>query len=114
MERSTKGDQAMAVTLTISDLENIVGLDTIKATRLLPVVTQLVEEYTRGSTVPVELENEAAIRCAGYLDSVRKDLNIKGQKVDDLEVTYFSGSKSPLKASGAEVLLSPFKARRAV
>ena len=41
------------------------------------------------------LENEALIRVVGWMYSTKKrDGGLKSQKVDDLEVEYFSNHKS--------------------
>ena len=105
----------MAVTVTLMETSAILGLSTQEAARHFPVATVIVEEYARGSTIPVEIENEAVVRLTGFLHSTATSHGgIRSQKVDDLEVSYFSNHKAALRNSGAEMLLSRFKQRRAV
>ncbi|MYC28154.1 MAG: hypothetical protein F4X63_09220 [Nitrospira sp. SB0662_bin_26] len=115
----------MAITITGLEVFQELNLDDFitetdtldtKGQRLFDVASAIVQEYTRGSTVPDAIENEAVVRVTGWIHSTRKrDGGIKSQKVDDLEVEYFSNHKTGvLKHSGAETLLSPFKQRRAL
>ena len=119
----------MAVTITVAELAKVLGNYNVpayvpgtdptpvivqKAERLLPIASELVTEYCRGSIVPGSVMNEAVVRCAGWLNSMVLSTGIKNQKVDDLEVEYFASQRSALKNSGAEGLLSRFKQRRAV
>ena len=105
----------MAVTVTLMEPSTILGLSTQETARHYPVATAIITEYVRGSTIPVELVNEATVRLTGFLASTATSHGgIRSQKVDDLEVQYFSNHKSALRNSGAEMLLSRFKQRRAV
>ena len=105
----------MAVTITLMETQIALGLTTEETARHYPVASLLVEEYARGSTIPVEIENEAVVRLTGFLHSTATSHGgIRSQKVDDLEVSYFSNHKAALRNSGAETLLSRFKQRRAV
>ena len=103
----------MAVTLQASELQSLLGVDVDTATRLLNVASPIVEEYTRGSTVPGGVENEAVIRCAGYLHGQPKP-GIKRESAGPLSVSYAADNTSALRHSGAMALLSSFKQRRAV
>ena len=109
----------MAVTITKAELASELGINTANNTRfdrLFEVASELVSEYVRGSTVPGSVCNEALVRCLGWLMHRHGQAGgLKRQRVDDLEVEYFSGGfMSALKQSGAESLLSSFKERRAV
>ena len=105
----------MAVTITLMEVTSALGLLTDEASRHYPVASALVEEYARGSIIPAEIENEAVVRLTGFLHSTATSHGgIRSQKVDDLEVQYFASHKSALRNSGAEMLLSRFKQRRAV
>ena len=105
----------MAVTITLNEVQSALGLTTDEAARHFPVASLMVEEYARGSTIPVEIENEATVRLTGFLHSTATSHGgIRSQKVDDLEVSYFSNHKAALRNSGAETLLSRFKQRRAL
>ena len=86
-----------------------------KGERLFETASALVTEYTRGSTIPSGLENEAVVRVMGWLYSTAKrDGGIKSQKVDDLSIEFYSSSKNVMRNSGAVYLLSPFIQRRAI
>ena len=106
----------MAITITQSEAEQELGLTASnKVTRLYNVASELVTEYVRGSTVPSNVQNEAMVRCMGWLiQNTGTSGGLKSQKVDDLSVEYFSNQRSVLKQSGAEALLSRFKQRRAL
>ena len=107
----------MAITLTLSETAQELGLreEDKRFSRLYDVASELVNEYSRASTVPSHIQNEAMVRCLGWLlRDNGKSGGLKSQKVDDLEVEYFSNQRSALKQSGAEALLSRFKQRRAL
>ena len=115
----------MAITITGLEVFQELNLDDFitetdtldtKGQRLFDTATTLVGEYARGSSIPDAVMNEATVRVVGWLHSTAKrDGSVKSQRVDDLEVTYFSKNKTGiLKNSGAETLLSPFKQRRAL
>ena len=104
----------MAITITSSELQTILGLDSAStAQRLLAVASGVVADYVQMNTsIPAGIEDEAMLRVAGYLNQ-RPAPWISSQKVGDLQVD-FHGGVSPLRNSGAMALLSPFKQRRAV
>ena len=107
----------MAITVTLTEAANELGRrsEDERVTRLYDVASELVTEYSRGSTVPSQIQNEAMVRCLGWLlRDNGKSGGVKSQKVNDLEVEYFSNQRSALKQSGAEALLSRFKQRRAL
>ena len=119
----------MAVTLTVDELANalIGNLTTLgvaqasseawaeaTATRLLPVVTEMVERYA--PLAPPGIQNESCIRVAGWLaeepsDSRQTDsFNVLGVQTT---ITHTPSMVSPLRASGGMALLGPYKRRHA-
>ena len=103
----------MAVALTADELAAAAGIDGPVAARLLPVVTAIVEEYA--PMAPEALQNEAAIRLAGYLDTSGGSGfgAIRGSKVGPVEVEPVTNNSAAFRNSGAEALLSRSKRRRA-
>ena len=99
----------MAVTLLAAELEEAIKAPADVAVRLLPVVTLLVERYAPDADGDVQ--NEAAIRCAGWLAEQPMAARMSG-KVGDMEAAYATASVSALRHSGAMALLSPWKVRR--
>ena len=100
----------MAVTLTVSEVEAETGANSATATRLLAVATALIEQY--GANAPEAVENEAALRVAGYLHGQPK-ASIRAESVGSVSAEYAPSRQSALRHSGAMALLSPFKVRRA-
>jgi len=99
----------MAVTIEASGLL----IPTDAATRLLPVVTEMIRRYLGDAydDAPSAICNEAAIRAAGWLHE-RPASGLNESSVGDVRLRY-SGTMSPLRASGAMALLSPYKVRGA-
>ena len=81
-------------------------------TRLAGVAKALVERHVGDGSPPDEIENEAAIRVAGWL----RDAPVASRRVrvGDVEQEYLSASRAALRASGAMSLLSPWVQRRGV
>lgn len=100
----------MAVTLTSAELATAAGLSAEKAQRLLPVAKALVERYA--PTAPVEILNEATIRCVGYL-AEQPAAPIRSLEFAMIHLEHSPSMVSVLRHSGAMALLSPFKVRRA-
>lgn len=100
----------MAVTLTVSDLETAIQTDTATATRLLTVATALVIQYA--PFAPDSIQNEAVIRCAGYLNESPSS-NVRQETAGPVDVTYAVSQKDALYYSGAKSLLTRWKKRRA-
>ena len=100
----------MAVSLTIATLQTELGIDSATATRLLAVSTALVERYAPGP--PEAVQNEAAIRCAGWLNE-QPAAAVRSESVGDVSTAYTPNMQSALRHSGAMALLSPWKIRRA-
>ena len=97
----------MAVTLTKTELQDAIGSTEAEAERLLFVCFDLIEQYAPDA--PNSIANEAAIRTAGWL--LERPPAVRREKTGDLETDY-QGGTSPLRASGAMALLSPWKVRR--
>ena len=100
----------MAVTITAPELAAASGLDTAAATRLLPVVTQLVTDYA--SAAPDSLSNEACIRYAGYVARSAGGA-ITSKTVGPVSQTFQANDAAMFRNSGAESLLTRYKVRRA-
>lgn len=101
----------MAVTITAGDLGAAAQLaDHDQATRLLAVVTALVERYAPDA--PEEVLNEAAVRCAGWLAHTAAG-SIARVETGPKATEYAVGQKGALRHSGAMSLLAPWKMRRA-
>ena len=100
----------MAVTITASELAAALGVNQALADRLHPVGVALVERFAPAAPVPIQ--NEAAIRCAGWL-AERPNSNLQSERFGDVEVSFAVGQLSALRHSGGMSLLSPWKTRRA-
>ena len=99
----------MAITLTESELEAAINGKAGVAARLLPVVTELVQRFAPDA--PDSIQNEAAIRTAGWLADMTPNLNIKTGSIT-IRKTRFKGELSALQHSGAAGLLSSWRVRR--
>ena len=103
----------MAVTITAADLATAIGKKPEIATRLLPVSSILVERYAPNA--PTEIQNEAVIRCSGWLANQpasacsRDQVALPGGLG---QIFAFRPSTGALRGSGAMGLLSTFKVRR--
>ena len=101
----------MAVTITAAELQAAIGSDLATAERLRSVVTEMVQEYA--GHAPANISNEAAVRVAGWLYAHPPD-GLTTNVIGDLTARFSGGSMlSPLKYSGAQSLLNPYKVRRA-
>ena len=104
----------MAVTLTSAALATAIKKPLEVAERLLPVASILVERYAPNA--PTEIQNEATIRCSGFLANQpasacsRDQVGLPGGIA---QVFAFRPSTGALRGSGAMSLLSPWKIRRA-
>ena len=99
----------MAVTISESELAAAINGKPAVASRLLPVVTELVERYAPNA--PSAIQNEAAIRTSGWLADAVPNLNVKAGGIT-IRKTRFKGELSALKFSGAASLLSSWRIRR--
>ena len=100
----------MAVTLDVAGLQTELGIDGTTATRLLAVASALVLRFAPAAPDPVQ--DEAVIRCAGYLNE-QPAASIRSEIVGDITTDYAPNNLSALRHSGAMALLSPWKVRRA-
>lgn len=100
----------MTVTLTAAGLAEATGASEAVAGRLLPVVTEMVERYAPDA--PTAVQDEAAIRCAGYLADQPADAR-RSETTGAVSTSWAATHISALRHSGAMALLSPYKARRA-
>ena len=100
----------MAVTITAQALANQLGADSTTALRLLEVSTALVELYAPAA--PEAVQNEAAIRCAGWLYE-QPAAAITRESEGEISSSFAVASMSALRNSGAMALLSVWKERRA-
>ena len=85
-------------------------MDNTKAVRLLAVSTELVQRYA--PSAPQAVQNEAVIRCAGWLHQQPKG-SVRSESVGPLSAAYATADKSALRSSGAAALLTVWKVRRA-
>ena len=104
----------MAITITSTELETLIGVDPAVAVRLLGVASALVNQYC--ASCPDAIANEATIRTSAYLKDGAPHATLQrlesGASVE-LEYQKPSG-RSALRFSGAMSLLSPYKRRRAM
>ena len=99
----------MAVTLTAADLAAVLGVESAIATRLLPVASALVERYAPDA--PEAIQNEAAIRCSGWLNE-QPAAAVRSERIGDIQTDYSPSNMSALRHSGAMALLTGWKVRR--
>ena len=99
----------MAVTLTATDLAAALAVNDALAARLHQVAVALVERFAPDAPEPVQ--NEAAIRCAGWLLETPAGA-VRSETTGDVRTT-FDGARSlgALRHSGAMGLLTAFKVR---
>ena len=90
-------------------LATATGLSSAVATRLRAVCLPTIEQYA--SDAPDEIQSEALIRMASYLDSSRAGLAIRELKVTDSLTFEFRAAGSALRLSGGSALLSPWRNR---
>ena len=100
----------MAVTITAAALAVALGVDETLGARLLAVAAPTVERYA--ADAPTAVQNEAAIRFAGWLNEAPTS-GARSESIGDISTTFSPAMTSGLRASGAMALLSPWKIRRA-
>ncbi len=101
----------MAVTLTATELEAALAINDALAARLHPVAVALVERYAPDA--PEAVQNEATIRCAGWLIETPAG-GIRSESTGDVRTGFDTArSLGALRHSGALGVLSPWKVRRA-
>lgn len=99
----------MAVTIGVEAFSAAVGVDAETGSRLLDVVTALVDRYAPDA--PNAVSNEAAIRTAGWLAEAPAG-GQTSETTGDLSTRYAAASQSALRHSGAMALLTIWKLRR--
>ena len=100
----------MAVTVTEAELAEALAVNQALADRLLPVASALVTRYA--PVAPDTIQNEAVIRCAGWL-AEQPSGAIRSESQGDISTSYAATHLSALRHSGGMALLSPWKVRRA-
>ena len=101
----------MAVSLSDAELGRALSVNDAMAARLLPVAVALVERYAPDAPAPVQ--NEATIRCAGWLVEAPAG-PFRSESTGDVRSGFdTSRALGALRHSGAMGLLSPWKVRRA-
>ena len=100
----------MAVALTAMQLGPAIGVDAPLATRLLAVVTALVDGYA--PSAPDALSNEAAIRAAGWL-AEQPNASIRSEREGEIQTDYAPSMTGVLLHSGAKSLLYAWRAKTA-
>ena len=100
----------MAVTITVPALATALRINSAEATRLLATVTALIDRYAPDA--PDAVSNEAAIRCAGWLQE-QPHAAVRSETIGDIATSYAPSMQSALRHSGGMALLSPWKVRRA-
>ena len=96
--------------LTASDFETSLKVDTATASRLYGVAVELVQQYA--PLAPVAVMDESVTRIFGYLNDMPKAA-LRRESAGDFAISYTQGALDPLRHSGAMAILSPFKRRRA-
>ena len=84
------------MTISAQDLATAIGSDLASAQRLLPVVVALVEEYA--VSAPPEVQDEAAIRCAGWLHD--RPPGPSSETVGGISASWPTSALGALRASG--------------
>ena len=98
--------------ITAAELATAIGSDVALATRLLAVVSELVERYAPDAPEPIK--NEAIIRAAGWLHE-SKPSNVRRKQIGEITIERVPGllAQNPLRVSGGLAILGPYKRRRA-
>lgn len=100
----------MAVTITAAGMAEVLGVSQALADRLHPVATALVERFAPDA--PEEIQNEAAIRFAGYL-ATAKNTGVRKIDIGGIGMEPITAHGPAFRNCGAMALLSPWKVRRA-
>ena len=103
----------MAITILADTLASELDVDLTRATRLLSVASELVNDYCPEAPEPIA--NESVLMVAGWLwGNGASRGSIRSEGAGPLRISYNSEQKNALKHSGAESLLSGWKVRRAM
>ena len=104
------GPTPTGVTLTAQQLSDETAADVDRATRVLPVVVEMVTRYAPHA--PTAVANEAALRFGGYL--LGSDFGvIRREELGPMNVEYVTNHAAMFRNSGAASLLTRYKRRRA-
>ena len=98
------------VTVMASELATFLGIEEDRAGQLLDVTSCLIADYA--PRAPTPLQNEAVRRLAGYL-SESSAYTAQSERVGDLESAYVVNHAAAFRNSGAAMLLTRWKIRRA-
>ena len=104
----------MAVTIQRDDILDDVGAydpgDLPKVDRWLAAATEIIERYAPNA--PTSVQNVAAIRFIGYLGQADFG-TVRSESMGPRSVEYHLNHAPAFRNCGAEMLLSPYKVRRA-
>ena len=100
----------MAVTVTAQQLADETSADLDRATRVLAVARRMVEDYA--PLAPSEIQDEATIRFGGYLLSSDYGA-VRDESIGPMSASYVVNHSSAFRNSGAAMLLTRYKQRRA-
>ena len=98
------------VTITAAQLADEANASRSRAERVLPVAIQVVTDYAPAAPVP--LLDEAVLRFAGYL--LGSDVGaVRKETVGPYDVEHVTNHAAAFRNSGAAMLLTRHKVRRA-
>ena len=108
----------MAVTISVADLAERIGGVAVDddqspsdaATSLLAAAAAMIEQYSPAA--PEALQNEAAVRFAGYLAQSEFGA-VESDNVGPTTVSYVTNHAAMFRNSGAAALVSRWRTRRA-
>ena len=101
----------MSVTLTAAELATVISRDVSVATRLLPVVSAIVEKYA--PLAPAAIQDGAAIRFAAYLANTQGLVGFRKVDIGGLNVEPLPAHGAAFYHSGAAALLARFRTHSA-
>ena len=109
-ETPLEPSEPVGVTVTADELAAETGLSAERAERLLAVATATVQDYAPAA--PTVLLNEAVIRYAGYLGASDYGA-VRSESAGPLSLEYQLNHAAAFRNSGAAMLLTRHKVRRA-
>ena len=101
----------MSVTISAAELATVISRDVSVATRLLPVVSAIVEKYAPDA--PASIQDEAAIRFAGYLANTQGLVGFRKVDIGALTVEPLPAHGAAFYHCGAAALLAKFRTHSA-
>ena len=96
--------------VSAAEIATYTHLDDATAARVLPVARELVAAYA-APAAPEVVTDEATIRVCAYL-GIHSATGARSEGVEDLRTTWVTSTRDPVRASGAESLLTRYKRRR--